>query len=227
MVGTQAMIVPADLAKLILQGKKTMACFSATKPKCFYRPGHDYSLQAGGWFELPPKTLKERITVEVVRRCRTDEIDLRDAKRLGFRSRAAFFERWDGSDDVWLVSFVLGIHTDQPRLLAANPGSVQYTAKKGERWKISESCDEGDYVSSPSRAAHGTAEEVSEAAQKRFALEAVGRYQITQAERSGRLQMALEAIREHGGKGPETNQRLRKAQQNARHHADPVVYDVG
>ncbi len=174
------MIVPADLAKLILQGKKTMACFSATKPKCFYRPGHDYSLQAGGWFELPPKTLKERITVEVVRRCRTDEIDLRDAKRLGFRSRADFFERWDGSDDVWLVGFVLGVHTDQPRLLARRCGTHS-----------------GDYVSSPSQALPATAEEVSAGMQQRFAAEAVLKREISKEQRKRELSSVLTVLREH------------------------------
>ncbi len=148
------MILPADLAKLVLQQKKTLACFSATKPKCFYRPGHDYSLQAGGWFELPPKTLKERITVESVRRCKTDEVDLRDAKRLGFRSRADFFERWDGSEDVWLVSFVLGVHTDTPRIPAAKFGA------------------NGDYTTTASQSLHGSSEEVGSTAHVRFAKEA-------------------------------------------------------
>ncbi len=196
------MILPPDLAKKALEGRVTMACFSKKTPKCAYKTGHDYALQSG-------KRQVGRLTVFAIKQIKLENLDLRDAKRLGFRTRTDFFERWKGSSEVWLIHFTLGVHTDPTRIPAAKFGSS------------------GDYVSSVARGLHGCDGEVPESDQRRFATEAVASYQITQAERSGRLQMALEAIREHGGKGPQTNAKLRRAQERARHHADRVVYDAG
>ncbi len=197
------MNVPIDLAKKALEGRVSMACLSRTKAKCAYRTGHDYALQSG-------KRTLGRLTVLDVKASTTPDLTLQDARKLGFRTRTDFYERWKGQETIWLIRFVMGVHVDTPRLLAKRCGTHS-----------------GDYVSSASQALPETAEEVSSGLQSRYAAEAVVKYQITQAERSGRLQMALETIRKHGGKGPATNQKLRDAQAKARQHGDRVVYDVG
>ncbi len=142
------MILPADLAKKALEGRVSMACLSRTKAKCAFKPGHDYALQSG-------KRTLGRLTVLDVKASTTPDLTLQDARKLGFRTRTDFYERWKGQETIWLIRFVMGVHVDTPRLLAKRCGTHS-----------------GDYVSSASQALPETSEEVSESVQKRFALEA-------------------------------------------------------
>ncbi len=141
------MLLPADLAKKALEGRVSMACLSRTKAKCAFKLGHDYALQSG-------KRTLGRLTVLDVKASTTQDLGLQDARKLGFRTRTDFYERWKGQETIWLIRFVMGIHTDEPRLLCAHIGT-----------------SEGDYTKTPSRSARGAGEEVSGAFQGRFAAE--------------------------------------------------------
>ncbi len=141
------MIFHPDLAKLILQGRKS-ATIRSRSGKCPYKPGHDYALQAG------KRTLEQRVTIQDVKPMTIPELDLPTARKLGFRTRTELYERWNGSGDIWLITFVLGVHTDEPRIPAAKFGA------------------HGDYVAAASQSLHGSSEEVGSTAQIRFAREA-------------------------------------------------------
>lgn len=109
----------------------------------------------------------------------------------------------DAGELVWEIRFLKGDHRDQPRLLAA-------------RWQPGQ----GDYTDNASRSLRGTADEVSEALQARFAAQAQEKRALVLAEQSRRLQSALGAIRkestEHGYGSAEANARLRIAEEKAR-----------
>ncbi len=164
------MVLPPDLAKKALEGRVSMACFSRKTPRCAYRVGHDYALQSG-------KRTVGRLTVLEVRDGTTSSLDLNDARRMGFRTRTDFFERWKGRGDIWLIRFMMGVHTDTPRLLAKRCGTHA-----------------GDYVSSASQALPETAEEVPESAQRRFAAEGVANLALSHSIPRERLLAAVEEI---------------------------------
>ncbi len=169
------MIFPGDLAKLILQGRKS-ATIRSKQGKCPYKPGHDYALQAG------KRRLEQRVTVQDVKPTTVAELDLPTARKLGFRTRTELYERWNGSDDVWLITFVLGVHTDTPRLLAKKCGGHA-----------------GDYVSSASQALNETSEEVSAAVQSRFAAEAKVNLALAHSVPREALLEAVEVMRRQTG----------------------------
>ncbi len=162
-------ILPADLAKKALEGRVSMACLSRTKAKCAFKPGHDYALQSG------KHTFQERLTVTEVKASTTAELTLQDARKLGFRTRTDFYERWKGQETIWLIRFVMGVHVDTPRLLAKRCGTHS-----------------GDYVSSASQALPETSEEVSAHMQTRFASENAIKRELSLSELQAR---ALEAVR--------------------------------
>ncbi len=169
------MILPPDLAKKALEGRVTMACFSKKTPKCAYKTGHDYALQSG-------KRSVGRLTVLEVRDSTTSSLDLNDARRMGFRTRTDFYERWKGAEDVWLIRFIMGVHVDTPRLLAKRCGTHS-----------------GDYVSSASQALPETAEEVSSTTQRRFAAEGAANLALNRQIPRERLVEAVEAMRQQAG----------------------------
>ncbi len=188
------MVLPPDLAKKALEGRVSMACFSRKTPKCAYRTGHDYALQSG------KRTFEQRLTVLDVREATTSSLDLRDARKLGFRTRTDFFERWKGREDVWLVSFMLGVHTDTPRLLAKRCGTHA-----------------GDYVASASQALPETAEEVPEASQRRFAAEGVANLALSHSIPRERLLAAVEEILPTA-RNAKDRKRLRSIEHQARQY---------
>ncbi len=159
------MILPADLAKKALEGRVSMACLSRTKAKCAYRPGHDYALQSG-------KRTLGRLTVLDVKASTTADLGLQDARKLGFRTRTDFYERWKGQQEIWLIRFVMGVHVDTPRLLAKRCGH--------------------SYVAHPAMALPETSEEVSVETHKRFASENAIKRELSLSELQVR---ALEAVR--------------------------------
>ncbi len=122
---------------------------------------------------------------------------------------------------VWIVRFRRG--ADQPRLLASKPSSTQFVTKGREHWKIVEGGS--DYVSHASRALAGTAEEVSEALQARYAADSAERYGIVLQDRKKRLESVIREIRRHG-KDPATNRKLREAERRIRQIPADVVYDL-
>ncbi len=184
------MILPPDLAKKALEGRVSMACFSRKTPRCAYRIGHDYALQSG-------KRTVGRLTVLEVRESTTSSLDLNDARRMGFRTRTDFFERWKGCEDIWLIRFTLGVHTDEPRLLCAQLGT-----------------SEGDYTKTPSRSAHGAGEEITSALQTRYAVQ--GRENLAVAHRIPRERL-IEAVKEI--LPPPRNAKDRKQMRTIEHEA--------
>ncbi len=188
------MILPPDLAKKALEGRVTMACFSRKTPKCAYKTGHDYALQSG------KRTFEQRLTVLEVREETTSSLDLNDARRMGFRTRTDFFERWKGREEIWLIRFMMGVHTDTPRLLAKRCGTHS-----------------GDYVSSASQALPETSEEVSEATQRRFAAEGEANLALNHQIPRERL---LEAVKEilPTARNAKDRKRLRSIEHQARQY---------
>lgn len=119
------MIFKPELAKLILQGKKTQTrrvvkyTERGKTIECRYRAGCVYAVQPGrGSASLG------RLTVTEVREECLGDLSLPDARREGFRTRTEFVDYWtvlhgtyDPSLKVWVISFVKGDATDTPRLL--------------------------------------------------------------------------------------------------------------
>lgn len=120
------MIFRPELAKLIVQGKKSMTRRpSHGETSCRYRVEHVYRVQLGRG--MPGRF---PITIKAVREEALGEITLKDAKREGFVTTQEFADYWKGlygkfdeDSRVWVISFALGDATDTPRLLAARPGA--------------------------------------------------------------------------------------------------------
>lgn len=117
------MIFKPELVDLIKQGKKTMTRrpVKLGEKGCRYKPNHAYSLQPGRGLRGDVK-----ITIVGEPRCqRLDDISEKDAKREGFPTKQAFLNYWfdlygdiEPDQQVWVISFVLGDHTDVDRYLA-------------------------------------------------------------------------------------------------------------
>lgn len=156
------MIFKPELSKLVLQGRKTQTrrrVQDGKKPR--YHAGKSYAVQPGRG-----KPAVGRITVTDVQLAYLGDIDLRDAKREGFRTRQEFVDYWTGLHGrfdpdvrVWVISFLLGDRTDTGRFLAARPGPPH-----------------GDYVTVPALGASGEGEPVSEMELARMTREAHERY---------------------------------------------------
>lgn len=148
------MIFRTELAKLIVQQRKSQTRRVVTSTTCRYEIGKSYAVQPGRG-----KPAICRITITDIRQERLGQITLRDAKREGFVTTQEFFDYWaelyggvDREQRVWVISFVIGDQTDRPRLLAARPGPPH-----------------GDYTHEPRLAARAEPEPVSDRDLQRFA----------------------------------------------------------
>jgi hypothetical protein len=137
---------------------------TAKPAPCAYREGRVYACQPG----RGQKGVL-RITVTEVRAERLGDITPQDVRREGFRYSTEFRARWEElhgawrpDDQVWAITFVVGDARgiwDQPRLLAARPGHVQYETlkpapgkKHGRQRVATESMEEHqDYTTNLSR----------------------------------------------------------------------------
>jgi hypothetical protein len=175
-------IFPADMAKLVLEGRKTLTIHAKYPDEacCRWKPGSSYSIQ------VSRRTSAERLTVTWVEARDLAAINIRELKRAGFKKTGEFRERWESShpgwvwtdeSPVWLVSFLLGDHTNEPRLLAAHCGGAS-----------------GDYVSTPSRALPGAGEEVPAAYQAKLASEASDGLRIARNARYGDSLLKLQTV---------------------------------
>lgn len=172
------MIFKPELAKLVMQGRKSMTR-RPVKPgekHCRYQAGKSYALQPGRG-----KQAAGRLTILEVRREALGAISLADARREGFRTTqdfkdywAAMYGRFDALAEVWVISFVKGEQTDEPRFLAARPGAPS-----------------GDYTTNRARAMRNEGEAVSVKDQERFAKEGEER---DKARREDQKNAALKAI---------------------------------
>jgi hypothetical protein len=93
-----------------------------------------------------------KITIKEVRQERLGDLSLKDAKREGFTTTAEFFDYWktlygsvDKDQQVWVIAFALGDHTDTPRFLSARIGGAG-----------------GDYTTVAALGAQGEGEPLSE-----------------------------------------------------------------
>jgi uncharacterized protein YqfB (UPF0267 family) len=159
-IAREGMIFFPDMAKLVLSGRKTLTVRSKgwEERECSFKPGRAYAVQ------LPKRQSRQCLTVLEVRSASIGALGLRDLKRAGFRSRTDFRTWWDehhprliygDESEVWLIGFLLGDHSDQPRLLAAQPGPQR-----------------ADYVSVGAKTLVGSAEEVPASYQAKLAAEA-------------------------------------------------------
>lgn len=122
------MIFRPELAKLIVQGKKSMTRRQiGDRPVCRYEVGKAYAVQPGRG-----KVATCRITITEVRSERLGDMPIGDAKREGFATRDEFFDYWrslygqvDEDLEVWVIRFLLGDHTDTPRALSARMGGTE------------------------------------------------------------------------------------------------------
>lgn len=147
------MIFRPELAKAILQRKKSQTRRIATAKTCRYRAGKSYAVQPGRG-----KTAVCRITITDVRLEALGAITLKDARKEGFVTTdefrdywASLYGRFDPDLLVWVLSFQFGDQTDTPRLLAARPGAPH-----------------GDYVSNPHLSLRDEQEAVSAAETERY-----------------------------------------------------------
>ena len=147
------MIFRPELAKLILQGKKTQTRRPMKQATCRYQAGKSYALQPGRG-----KLAAGRITITEVRQEFLGDLSLKDAKREGFVTTDEFFDYWRGLYGsanpvlrVWVISFQLGDRTDVPRLLAPTAGGFR-----------------GDYTSLPYRAMRDAGEALSDAELEKY-----------------------------------------------------------
>lgn len=185
------MIFGPDELRRIKAGRKTQHRRPIVHDReCFYKPGRAYKVSSS-----THRAATFQITITGVDRSRLDAMTLRDARREGFRTTADFMEHWRDKHlarlcapdtPIWVLSFVLGDQTDRPRFLAARPGPPH-----------------GDYVDSTARALKESAEEVSEAAQGRYAANAALEREIILGERRSGLQAALRAARAKGAQNGE------------------------
>ena len=187
------MIVPLEALRRIQEGRQSVLLRSG--PTCFYNVGRPYKVKSKREHEA-----KLSITITEKRQIEARSLDLRMARRLGYRTTAELFgsiPRLDPSEQIWLLSFEIGDVSDTPRLLARRPGPGH------------------DYVSTASQALNGSAEEVSEHDHRRYAANSeLGRTK-TLGEQRKRLQSVLAEIREHAH-DPEVNKKLRDAQRRVR-----------
>ncbi len=109
------MIFGSDMANLVLAGRKTQT----RRLSCRYQERRVYQVQRGrGKPGVGP------ITITEIREERLGDISLSDVRREGFRTTAEFqsywrelHKHWNPDQPVFVISFVKGDHTDQPRLL--------------------------------------------------------------------------------------------------------------
>jgi hypothetical protein len=194
------MIFKPDMVDLIKQGKKRQE----RRETCHVRPGRSYGVQAG----RQPATV--RITVITVAQQQLGAVTLKDARREGFRSTQEFRDYWrsthkgylDPDQQVWVISFILGDHTDQPRLLAARPGAPH-----------------GDYVHTSARAMRGEPEAIPASLQATYAKESENTFK---AATNGhlethvqRLHAVIKEIRTHAN-DPRANDQLRGLERQAK-----------
>ena len=144
------MIFRPELAKLILQSKKSQTRRRVGRGRCRYKPGRAYAVQAG-------RLTVGHLTVTDVREEFLPEISLKDARREGFVTRDEFFEHWrehHGSVEVmvWVISFRLGDCSDSPLFLAPTSGGFR-----------------GDYTNQAHRAMLDAGEALSPADLERYA----------------------------------------------------------
>jgi uncharacterized protein YhfF len=137
-------IFSPELAKLIVQGKKTQTRRVAAGRDCRYKPGRSYAVQPGRG-----QKAVTRITVQAVRVEPLGALTLKDAKREGFRTTQEFRDHWQrlhGSYNpdlaVFVISFALGDLEDRPQLLAARPGHLSFVAGPDGRHKVDPNADE-------------------------------------------------------------------------------------
>jgi hypothetical protein len=164
------------------------------------REGRCYVLQAAG------KSYDSVITVTHIEEgVVLGSMTLRQAKRAGYKTlleaRKAWLEQhgsYDPEQRVFLVSFVLGDQTDQPRLLAASPGAPH-----------------GDYVTLGQPHLAGAGEAIPEALQARYAGEARAACSAAQdGALEARTRRLLELVREISGEArePRVRESLRVAE---------------
>lgn len=117
------MIFTAAAVTQISEGKKTMTRrpVKSGETYCRYEANRAYAIQPAGGHS------KDRLTVIEVRQEKLGEITLKDAKREGHRSTAAFVAVWLDEHGiyaadlpVWVISFARGDLTDQPRYCRAS-----------------------------------------------------------------------------------------------------------
>lgn len=118
------MIFSIQEALAIKTGKQTLARFPVQSAKCRYKKGRRYVIEIRG-HKKPEKPSYITVTEEPTQALLGD-LTLREAKRMGFRTRVEAEAIWEvryGSYDsktpVWMVSFELGDTRDKPRLLRA------------------------------------------------------------------------------------------------------------
>jgi hypothetical protein len=146
------MIFKPDMVDLIKQGKKRQE----RRESCRVQPGRSYAVQSS----RQPATA--RITIITVAQQQLGAVTLKDARREGFRNTQEFRDYWrethksylNPDQYIWVITFILGDHTDQPRLLAARPGAPH-----------------GDYVSTPARAMRGEPEAIPASLHVQYARE--------------------------------------------------------
>ena len=242
------MIFKPELVELIKQGKKTMTRrpIKLGEKACRYKANHAYSLQSGG------KRGDEKITVVAVRRQRLGDISEKDAKREGFPNKQAFVHYWiglyghyDPDQQVWVISFVLGDHTDVDRYLAQSPPSQFCAAKlpNGKRCgrafsddpepqthcrcgapRPAETMSEIGYTTTANRGLKGEPPAVPEHVQKRFSTDASARDALLREQRRAKLQIAVGRIRSGAEQIPrrELTPAQRKRLKSAEHHLRKV-----
>jgi hypothetical protein len=121
------MIFSPELAKLILQGRKTMTRrpVKAGEKACRYRENRAYSIQPGRG-----KRGIGKLTVVSVRPEKLGDILIKDVRAEGFSTRQELVDYWtrlhghfDPDVEVWVISFVLGDRSGKERYLAAAPST--------------------------------------------------------------------------------------------------------
>jgi hypothetical protein len=235
------MIFGADMLKLVQQGRKTQTrrpvkySDRGKSLDCRYQPGRSYAIQK----ERGGRAI-DRLTVTEVRLERLVEMTLQDARREGFRTRRDFFDYWVGlygqieeDQQVWVITFVKGDHTDELRLLRASApqapvckapvryadGKVracnrafqdnQDVCKCGAR-RPPEGEEDHGYTTRRAAAMKGEPEAVSAKMQEQFAREGRERHERTLANHRRRALAAISVVQEHATTGRE-RKRLRAA----------------
>jgi hypothetical protein len=194
------MIFRPEMVDLIKQGKKRQE----RRETCHVQPGRSYAVQAG----RQPATA--RITIITVAQQQLGAVTLKDARREGFRNTQEFRDYWrtthkgylDPDRYIWVITFILGDHTDQPRLLAARPGAPY-----------------GDYVTTSARAMRGEPEAIPAALQVRYAMQSENTLKTATnghlETHVRRLHAVIGDIRSHA-KDPTANDQLRGLERQAK-----------
>jgi hypothetical protein len=182
------MIVPLDVLRHVKEGKVSL--FKRKGPTCSYDVGRVYGLQHER--KKPPNI---HVTITFKEQRESGSLNLREARRLGFRTTAdmiAATPRYDPAELIWLLGFEVGDLTDSDRLPAARFGPA------------------GDYVSSAARALSGVGSEVSEATQKRYAAQSEATYAQILSDKRKRALDAIADVQEYAT-SPRERKRLRAA----------------